>query len=374
MSIKIETIDDVIPYINTENGICISERENYTVIDYVFVVKETFDNDISLQCRGLKFDANGKLIARPFHKFFNMGEREDPLKMDWSRPHVIQDKLDGTMIHPALLDNDLVFMTRMGLTSHAKAASNFVSSTIQMLCKDMLLAGLTPMFEYTGPKNRVVISYDKPQITLLAIRETVSGRYLTSKETSAIALKYDVPLVKSFGQVDDIKAFIQDGRALAGVEGYVVAFDDGHRVKLKADGYVLRHRALSHVHMEKNVLNWVVTNAIDDVIPLLSKENAEHVLEYQQTVENAISRQTQDVEDFFAEHQNLDRKTYALAAAKLPKHLRSAAFGCLDGKSARESVLGHLLWAAHSQTRIDQVREIYGLRWSTKGMVPPELG
>lgn len=374
MEIPIETIDDVVPHINTENGICVSERANYTVIDYVFSTKETFDTEMALQCRGLKFDADGRIIARPFHKFFNMGEREDPLSIDWSRNHVILDKLDGTMVHPAMLEGELVFMTRMGVTRHAEHAFKLAGKDVHALCMDMLTDGLTPMFEYTGPENRVVVSYDVSQLTLLAIRETVSGRYLPFAEVVHIAGKFAVPIVQTFGVVDDIKTFIQQGRALKDLEGYVVAFEDGHRVKLKADGYVLRHRALSHLHLEKNVLNWVVADAVDDVIPLLPAGAVERVRDYQLTVENAISEQVQRVEDFFADHQQDDRKAYALAASKLPKHLRSAAFARLDGQSPRDTVLAHLVWAAHSQNRIDKVRPLYGLSWSVEGLVSPEIG
>ncbi|MEQ8824053.1 MAG: RNA ligase [Filomicrobium sp.] len=375
MELMINTIDDVLPQINTDNGICVSKRTNYTVIDYVFVTKETFDTDMALQCRGLKFDLDGRIIGRPFHKFFNMYEKEDPSSVDWSRPHTILEKLDGTMIHPVMLGSEMVFMTRMGITSHAERAMALASPQVVALCRDLLAAGLTPMFEYTGPENRVVVLYESSRLTLLAVRETITGRYLPYAELARIATKHDVPVAQSHGTIENIAEFIADGRALRDVEGYVIAFDDGHRVKLKADGYVLRHRALSHVHLEKNVLNWVLTGAVDDVIPLLSPKAAERVLEYQSLVEEAISQQTAKVQNFYEDNRCLDRKDYALAAAQtLPKHLRSAAFIALDGRSARDGVHGHLAWAAHSQPRIDQVREFYGLEWSGDDLVLQDEG
>ena len=151
MELTIQTIDDVLPHIDTESGICVSKRPNYTVIDYVFVTKETFVTDMALQCRGLKFDVHGEIIARPFHKFFNMYEKEDPSAVDWSRPHVILDKLDGTMIHPAILEGELVFMTRMGVTTHAERALKLASAGVLDPCRDMLSAGMTPILEITQP-------------------------------------------------------------------------------------------------------------------------------------------------------------------------------------------------------------------------------
>lgn len=41
----IETLDDVTPHISYDNGIVVSKRDGYTVVDYVFVNNDTFAND-----------------------------------------------------------------------------------------------------------------------------------------------------------------------------------------------------------------------------------------------------------------------------------------------------------------------------------------
>ena len=130
------------------------------------------------------------------------------------------------------------------------------------------------MFEYTSPDHRLVVSYEKPQLTLLAVRETISGSYMPHAALVDLALVYGVPVARTFGRVDDVKTFIAAGRALEGVEGYVVAFDSGHRLKLKADAYVLRHKALAGVAYEKNLLAWIANDALDDVLPLLNDDVA----------------------------------------------------------------------------------------------------
>ena len=372
MRIDIETIEDVLPHLTDGNGIIVSEREEYTVIDYLFAMKETFDSDMALQCRGLKFDKSGKIIARPFHKFFNMGEREDPLHMDWSRDHVVMDKLDGSMIHPAIIAGELVFMTRMGITDHANAALSHATEAVLKLCRDQLANGWTPMFEYTGPENRIVVAYEEPCLTLLAVREMITGVYRSHDALVALAAEYGVPIVGTIQSVNDIKQFLADGRALQDVEGYVIAFEDGHRVKLKADAYVLRHRAVSGLHSEKTVLNWVVKNAVDDVIPLLATDAVERLLNFQKEVETGIATRTTAVETFCEAHRDMERRDFAIAAQKgLDKPLRAAAFAILDGRDPRDAVLQHLEWAAHSGTRIDAVRELYGFEWNVDGL--PEI-
>lgn len=375
MLVKIEHIEDVLPHIHEDRGIIVSRRPDMTVIDYVFTQDDTFDTAMAQQCRGLKFDADGRIIARPFHKFFNLGEREDPRAVDWTRPHVVMDKLDGTMIHPAMLNGRLTFMTRMGATKHAAAAAAIAGEGVLALCREQIELGRTPMFEFTAPENRIVVAYDAPALTLLAVREMTSGAYVADVELRALADRHGVPAARAIGKVEDGAAFWNEARALEGVEGYVIAFEDGHRIKVKADAYVLRHRALAGVHLEKNVLAWVVTDAVDDVTPLLAPDIRERVLDYQKAVEAAITARTAAIEDFVARHRDLPRKDFAaLAAERLDRNARPVAFAALDGNSVRDSVRVQLRKATHSQTKIDQIRGDFGFAWSTEGLSELELG
>lgn len=56
---------------------------------------------IRRELRGLIFSAaDGTVISRRFHKFFNIGELPEtqPEKVDMSIPFVVLEKLDGSMI------------------------------------------------------------------------------------------------------------------------------------------------------------------------------------------------------------------------------------------------------------------------------------
>lgn len=57
----------------------------------------------------------------------------------------------------------------------------------------------------------------------------------------------------------------------------MIAFDDGHRLKLKTAYYALRHKAMANLAFEKNALALVVENAVDDVLPLLTPNVAERL-------------------------------------------------------------------------------------------------
>jgi len=375
MHIEIKTIDDVLPHIREGSGIIVSQRADHSVIDYVFSTDDTFDSDMALQCRGLKFDGDGRIIGRPFHKFFNLGEREDPNRIDWTKAHHVVDKLDGTMVHAAMLNGELVFMTRMGIMQQAKAAKALASDAFLAMCQTQIYAGRTPLFEFTSPDNRIVVTYDRPALTLLAVREMVSGRYMPDADLRALGARYGINVAAHRGQVGEIKAFMIDTRALEEVEGYVIVFDDGHRIKIKADAYVLRHKALAGTQLEKNVLGWVLADAVDDVLPLLSADVGERVRVYQSDVETAIARRVAMVDAFVTSNRGLDRPEFAAAVQRnLDKSLRAAAFAALDGKDTRAAVKNHLVWAARSQSRIDDVRPLYGISWTADGLPEFEPG
>ena len=369
--IPIHHLDEVLPHIREGSGIRTWRREGYTVVDYTFMDRETFIAPIDHECRGLKFDGDGAILARPFHKFFNLGERERVEDVDWSAPHRVLAKLDGSMVHPAMLGGELVLMTRGGVTAQAEAAMNAASDGALALCRAALADGITPIFEFTSPENRIVLAYDDAGLTLLTARETVSGRYLGQADLETLGREHSVPVVEAFGSVEDAKAFENRVRNEEGIEGYVVAFEDGHRLKLKTEAYALRHKALSGLAHEKNLLAWIAGGALDDVLPLLAPVPRERVEAYVATVEDGVRHRQEAVETFVSDHADADRKAFAIAAQALDKPLRSAAFAILDGRDARDAIVKHLEWASHSETRVDQVRDLYGLpTWSGADLAP----
>ena len=373
MEVHIQHISDVLPFLREDSGIIVSERPDHSVIDYVYTTDGMWDSDMALQCRGLKFDADGKIIGRPFHKFFNVGEREAPQDIAWHKPHVVLDKLDGSMVHPVLLNSDLVFMTRMGAMAQAKTAQTHASAGILDLCHYCVDAELTPIFEFTDPNHRIVIAYEQPRLTLLAVREFVSGRYLPHAELEALSERFDVPLVGAFGSVSEFQDFIDKAREEIDIEGYVVAFEDGHRVKLKTRHYALRHKALSNVTLEKNVLEWVVDGAIDDVLPLLSPEIAAKLQAYHDRVQAAVSERTREVIAFANAHRDLPRADFAKRAKiELDPRIIGAAFAILDDRSPRDFLMTGLQRAAGSINRIDAIRDLYGFEWTLAGIATPE--
>ncbi|MDX8354534.1 RNA ligase, partial [Cognatiyoonia sp. IB215182] len=302
---------------------------------------------------------------RPFHKFFNLGEKRLPQDEPWDQPHLILDKLDGSMIHPALVDGEMAFMTRMGITDHGRTALTLASGGVRAVALEMLEAGFTAIFEYTGPENRIVVLYDKPELTLLAIREIRTGFYLSMEEITRIAAKHDVPVVQSFGQVEDVASFMRDTRALEGLEGYVIAFEDGHRIKIKADLYALQHKALSDLSQEKNLLGLIAKDSLDDVMPLLAEDIAAEVRGYNDQIMASLKRLEVEITGFVEENRHLERRDFAAKAkAELDRTLQSVAFRALDGTPPRRGLMEILERASASENKVDAIRPLFGMAWS----------
>ena len=365
MDLVIEHLDDVFPHIQPDTGIIHSVHQGYSVINYVFSTDETFSTPLARECRGLKFAPDGTLIARPFHKFFNLGEKRPPQDEPWDTAHIDLDKLDGSMIHPALVAGGMVFMTRMGMSAQSKHAWEVASPEVLVLCADMLRAGYTPIFEFTSPENRIVVAYDTPALTLLAVRQTRTGLYMPHEEVEVLGRRHGVPVAASFGGVEDVAQFWTDARALHGVEGYVIAFDDGHLLKIKADAYVLRHKALAGLAYEKNLLAWIAKDAVDDVLPLLAPQAAATVRGYQDQVMAAVNRWDAEINEFVASHGHMDRKEFAIKTkADIPARLQSVAFRALDGTPPRKGLMEVLERASGSDTKVDAIRPLFDMLWS----------
>ena len=186
-------LDEVKPAIEGVEGFTIAEREWGWVVNYVqmgphiFPVVETNNDAIRREARGLIFcPVTKRITRRPLTKFFNINEREETqLKnLDFSIPHRVYTKMDGSMIVPFEIEYGSGIVrwgTKMGAgTEVAMAAEVFVADNpqYQKFAKWCIKQDISPIFEYTAPNNRIVLKYDKPMMTLLAARNMITGEYI----------------------------------------------------------------------------------------------------------------------------------------------------------------------------------------------------
>ena len=191
----IEHLDDVRPAIAGRDEFIIAERDWGYVVNYMVAMADTFPEvktsggsakmreeanrhkAIRRECRGLLFDKDGKIMARRLHKFFNINERDETQfsEIDWNQPHVILEKLDGSMVTPVVTDSGIRWGTKMGITDVSMGAEEFVARNphYAKFAADMIKQGLTPIFEWCSRKQRIVVDYPEDRLVLIAIRRNV---------------------------------------------------------------------------------------------------------------------------------------------------------------------------------------------------------
>lgn len=336
----INTIDDVLPSIEGSPEFYVNEQELYTTIMYRYVTPSTFTNDTMLECRGIKFSPEGEILARPLHKFFNMGEKINFLEIDWDQPYRFTEKLDGTMVHTIILNDTLHLMTKAGYTPHAVHAEGWMTSNMCDFCHQMEEDGYTAIFEFTSPNNRIVVPYATTGLTLLAIRNKRTGEYLDITQPH---LLQDVNVVDTkYPPLSGIDA--RSLYAMEGIEGFVLEFPQtGQRIKLKTTEYVNLHNNLANVDKERTILKWYLEGTIDDVIPELPDYTLPKLNEKLEVLRNnhrIIVQYLKDLLEFNKTH-TLSRKDFNNTINRIGGPLQgllvSAAFMTYDGVSPEEA-------------------------------------
>ena len=345
---NIYDIDDVLWAIKDSPEFIVAEKDGYKVINYVVAGHDTFpaigekfcpgckrfdgeiiaegcgsqrcpDNvDISAirrECRGLIFDMDGRLINRRYHKFFNVNERDETAihAIDWSRPHVILEKLDGSMVSPCFVKGHLRWMTKMGITDTSMEAEAFVASRPEYVgfAKVMLDQGCTPIFEWCSNKNRIVLDYPEDRLVLTAIRDNDTGKYVLHELDARNG--WGIPVVEAWDSHITHDVLIKIVRQSEGIEGVVVRFNDGHMVKIKADWYVRIHKVKSLLGQERDVVELILKNELDDMLPVLPREDVEKIEKFQSALMATVTAAARSLKILVeSNRREMDRKTFAL--------------------------------------------------------------
>ena len=322
----INNISDVLPAIEGRDEFVVAVKEGYTVINYNVMMADTFDCNIRRECRGIIFDTTGEIIRRPFHKFFNVNEREETQDhvVDLSRPHAILEKLDGSMIAPFIVNGQMIWGTKMGATEVAEPVEEFVKNNPQYdEFRYLIGSGFTPIFEWCSRKQRIVLDYREDQLVLTAIRDIKTGGYAPYDRLVSLAKSFGVPVVRQWDitmQMDNktMSSFVSYVRDLDNLEGFVVRFDNGHMLKLKCDWYVQIHKAKEKILQDRNIVELILDDKLDDVKAHLPQEDRDRLTRFEAyfnlAVTDVVYMLANDLD--WIREENIDRKTFALEHAK----------------------------------------------------------
>ncbi len=300
----IEHIDDLRKATNSREEFRESQRdEGYISIDYLLQFKDTFpnpntkDDDLNTlyalrrEARGALFcSKTGKIIARRYHKFFNVNERPDTntRNIDLGQSHRICIKLDGSLITPFKThDGILRWGTKKGETpvSEIMAKSGCITKNHTKLATKMIKEKITPQFEWCSEKHRIILGYEGSRLLLTDLRYNITGEYCTADYVEKMAKDFDIPYVEPMmTSAMSIKEIVDYTMGLEKEEGFVIKFDNGHAVKIKSQWYTDRHKMIGKIKSEKNVFSLVINEKLDDILPIVSDSDNEKLHKYSDTV------------------------------------------------------------------------------------------
>jgi RNA ligase len=179
------------------------------------------------------------------------------------------------------------------------------------------------------------------RLVLTAMRETVSGNYLLHDALDRIGERYAIDTVEAYRHGDD--EIVDQVRKWENVEGVVVRFDDGHMIKIKADWYVRIHKVKSLLGQERDVTALILNNELDDLLPVLPKEDVERVEKFRDRMSMELRMDASSI-SVLVNHirSQMDRKTFALEHSEQMNPLwKSMIFSFWD-----KEVNEHLTYAA----------------------------
>jgi RNA ligase len=295
-------------------------------------------NPVTLACRGLIHDEEGRIVARPFRKFFNYGQ-QDGGEFDSTARVIVTDKLDGSLgiLYPT--GDGHAIATRGAFLSeqaiHASALWQFRYEQHVTVPR-----GWTFLFEIVYPTNRIVLDYgQRDELVLLGAVDIATGRSVRP-EAAAHMLGWTHACADTFDCRSLADALAIPPRANA--EGLVVHFiDTDERLKIKQEDYVALHKIVTGLN-ERTVWECLCEGKpLSELLGALPDE-------FHGWVSEVAARLTATVESNAAEVERAysiilgtlpaepTRKDFALQAKD--HALRGQLFNRHDGKDYRASL------------------------------------
>ena len=221
--------------------VTVQKHPTHDLFIYNYTQKTQFErywNEVTLMCRGLILDAEYRIVARPFQKFFNWGEIENQAipNTDFE----VFEKLDGSLGILYFIENEAFIATRGSFTGvQAVRATAILKSKYAPILRGGLDTTKTYLFEIIYPENRIVVDYGALEdLILTAIIDTETGADMPLVDIG-------FPIVQRYNGIKDfavLKALNTHNK-----EGFVIKYPNGLRLKIKFEEYTRLHRILTEV-------------------------------------------------------------------------------------------------------------------------------
>ena len=297
-----------------------SDDKIYRIFNYRLVNWTTFQNAIDAKkCRGTMFEISNEpvLASLPPNKFFNYAEGDvDHTKNELIAIHV---KLDGSLISTSMHNGTLRLKSKGSINSHqALNAMDWLSlpeneKYLKFLTHNS--SNYTFNMEWTGPNNRIVVGYPEDKLSLLSIRNNITGEETYVYEDFLFNHAKSLPINN-----DNITELVNTMYLEEVGEGYVLSFrtpeGESYRTKVKNFKYCNLHKIKDSISNPEALAELIIRGGVDDVYDLFADDI--HTINLIEDMENKVvpifNHMVSQTEKFYFDNKHLIRKDYAIKA------------------------------------------------------------
>ena len=299
-------------------------------------VKSPKHHPIVIECRGIVLSLSDyNVVARPFDRFFNLYEGDDYKKFDWNSA-IVMEKLDGSLIKVYHYNNKWYCGT-----SGTVDASGTVGFENNKTFKELFEEGIggsiqdifkyapkenTYIFELTSPENRIITRYDKTSVTLLAVRNTQTGKYVR-------LFDFDFcDTVKCYNFKNSFDKVIEFVESRSQFDEGCVLYDyfNGIRIKVKNSAYVSLHHLRGNEVTKKSITILLLKGEMDEFLTYFP-EDEKLVGPYIEKYNNLLY----NVNNIYEKYKDIeDQKSFAMKVKDLP--FSGILFQLRKGKSIND--------------------------------------
>lgn len=303
-------------------------------------------DEVLTQCRGLITDTSGKVLVRPFRKFFNYEELVNknliPTKGDYV---YVQEKMDGSLGILFNYEGEWMMATRGSFISEQAIRGMEILKSKYTVFDKVFEPSVAYLCEIIYPENRIVVDYGKEKIVFLGAVINRSYNWETSEDDelhwttacsyfsmSGIKKSDIVKTEQHFNFSDELYKSLKEKNE-TNKEGFVLRFQPGNfRMKIKFEDYIRLHKIITNI---STISVWEISSSgrdINDLLKDVPDEFYDKIKEYENTLLGKFNALKTEYEEHFESiHRLGTRKLFAQFATTGFAH-PSILFGMLDGK------------------------------------------
>lgn len=319
------------------------QKGSLVIFSYHYIDPSVFaSHPETRELRGIVFSKEtGQIVARPFPKFFNLGESS--CSVDAESVVSANEKLDGSLVTAFVHEGNVVLASKGSFESSiVEIAQKLLSENYVSLIKRLYSQGHTTIFELLDKDNPIVISYPNSKLVLVGARDNENGEFFLPQQIRLLGKYFGVPYAELLFEDIKISDLAPKIKGLEGKEG-VVAYASSHEIaKIKSDWYFKLHKFNTIALTEKRVWEAFFDQTIDDIYSQLPPELKLRIDETLTKINKRIKKRTVEVKEALENADKSSRKAFALSIAKYPKHLRDPCFKAYDGTTVEEAVFQNM--------------------------------